>query len=58
MKKGSSYDSLELAVRNILQTAMTYYQVDGKNERFVRILERAVNDVKEGKPLHISGTIY
>lgn len=48
MKRGSSYDSLDSSLRTTIATVMMYYQVDGNNKKFVNILEKVVNDIKEG----------
>ena len=54
MKRGSSYYSLESGLRLTIQAAMNYYQVDGNNKKFVKILEDIVNDIKNGKPASIA----
>lgn len=51
MKPGSSYDSLDKALRCCVAAAMTYYDVDSNNKRFINILNNIVSDVKEGKNL-------
>ena len=51
MKYGSSYKSLESALRVEIATTMSYYEVDGTNKRFVAILEKVVNDIKTGRPV-------
>lgn len=57
MKHGSSYESLNAAVRAAIAATMMYYQVDGENKRFVKILEDAIKDVKEGRQVSAAATI-
>lgn len=49
MKHGSSYNSLDGGLRAAIAATMMYYQVDGEDKKFVKLLESIINDIKEGK---------
>lgn len=49
MKQGSTYESLEIGLRACINAVMMYYDVDASNNRFVDILDKIVNDIKQEK---------
>ena len=51
MRRGSSYKTLDLAVRVQLQSIMDYYEVDVTNSFFIDILDKVVKEIKEGKQI-------
>ena len=55
MRKGSSYEALELGIRGALQGVMNYYEVDVTNNFFVEILDEVVKEIKEGKNIMLYG---
>ena len=57
MKHGCSYDALNSTMRAVIWAAMSHYQVDCKNKRFMKIMEDIMSDIKEDKQLHKAMTI-
>ena len=51
MKKGSSYKELESSFRCELMSLMNFYEVDGSNKKFVDILDKCINEIKQTKKI-------
>ena len=51
MKRGSSYEALELSIRGALHGVMNYYEVDVTNSFFVEILDKVIKEIKGGKQI-------
>jgi len=53
MRKGSSYKALESVFRCELLALMNFYEVDGNNQKFIEILDKCVDEIKQTKKISL-----
>ena len=54
MRKGSSYKALESVFRTELYSLMNFYEVDGNNQKFIDILDKCIEEIKQTKKISLT----